>query len=137
MTMPDETVRPRRSDDPLGGVPEADGSDRLAGVMDGAQEAATRARAAAGEIAERVPGAVASAQGAVDETARTLNELPDQTLVLGAAFSLGVGVGMFLTGTNRLTVLLALAPAAAMAATLLSREGGHDLDRWDSAATPG
>jgi hypothetical protein len=137
MTMPDETGRVRRSgDDPLDSGLDADAGSRMAGVMDGAQEAATRARAAAGDLAERVPSAVASAQGAVDETARTLNELPDQTLMLGAAFSLGVGVGMFLTGTNRLTVVLALAPAAAMAATLLGRDSGRDLDSWDSAATP-
>jgi hypothetical protein len=138
MTMPDETTpRSRRTvDDTLAGTADGNGGNRMAGVMEGAQEAATRARAAAGDIAERVGGAGAPAQGAVDETARTLNELPDQTLMLGAAFSLGVGVGMFLTGTNRLTVLLALAPAAAMAATLLSRESGRNLDSWDSAATP-
>lgn len=116
---------------------DSDGGTRMAGVMEGAQEAALKARAAASEVADRMPAAVASAQGAVDETARTLNELPDQTLMLGAAFSLGVGVGMFLTGTNRLTVLLALAPAAAMAATLLSRESGRYPESWGTTATPG
>jgi phage-related tail protein len=116
---------------------DADGGSRMAGVMEGAQEAALKARAAAGEVADRMPAAVASAQEAVDETARTLNELPDQTLMLGAAFSLGVGVGMFLTGTNRLTVLLALVPAAAMAATLLSRESGRYPESWGTTATPG
>ena len=35
---------------------------------------------------------------------------------------LGLGVGLFTSGANRLLVLLALAPAAAMAATLVARE---------------
>jgi phage-related tail protein len=91
-------------------------------VVAGAQDAASRVKTAAADVAERVPAAASSAQAAVNETARTLDELPDQTLMLGAAFSLGLGVGMFLTGTNRLVVLLAMVPAAAMAATLLNRE---------------
>ena len=138
MTMSEETGRVGRPSQGSGPDDfESDGGNRMAGVMEGAQEAAVKARAAASEVAERMPAAMASAQEAVDETARTLNELPDQTLMLGAAFSLGVGVGMFLTGTNRLTVLLALAPAAAMAATLLSRESSRYPDSWETTATPG
>jgi phage-related tail protein len=136
MTMSDETIRATRPVPENREALEADGG-RMAGVMEGAQEAALKARAAASEVAERMPAAVSTAQEAVDETARALNELPDQTLMLGAAFSLGVGVGMFLTGTNRLTVLLALVPAAAMAATLLSREGGRYPEAWGTTATPG
>ncbi len=104
------------------------------GIVSTAQEAASRARAAATDVAGKVPDAVATAQVAVDDTARALNELPDQTLMLGAAFSLGVGVGLFLTGTNRLTVLLALVPAAAMAATLISRESGRYPQTWEAPA---
>jgi phage-related tail protein len=95
---------------------------RAAGLVSGAQDAAQKVRTAAGDVAERVPAAATSAQAAVTETAKTLDELPDQTLMLGAAFSLGMGVGMFVTGTNRLVVLLSMVPAAAMAATLLNRE---------------
>jgi hypothetical protein len=65
---------------------------------------------------------VATAQDVSRDTARTLDELPDQALIMGTSFSLGLGVGLFLTGYNRLLVILALAPAAAMAATLLNRE---------------
>ncbi|MGI8703818.1 MAG: hypothetical protein ACR2JZ_04845 [Candidatus Limnocylindrales bacterium] len=101
-----------------------DGSGRLSGVVAGAQDAAAKVKGTATDVADRVPAAVATAQVAVDDTARTLNELPNQTLMLGTAFSLGLGVGMFLTGTNRLTVLLAMVPAAAMAATLINRDSG-------------
>jgi phage-related tail protein len=100
---------------------------RGAAIVAGAQDAAARVRTVAEDVAERVPGAASTAQTAVNETARTLDELPDETLMLGAAFSLGVGVGMFLTGTNRLVVLLSMVPAAAMVATLLNRESEADL----------
>lgn len=96
-------------------------SESGGGMSAGAQEAARKAREAAGTAAEKLPSAVASAQSAMNETARTLEEMPDQTLMLGTTFSLGLGVGMFLTGTNRLLVLLAMIPAAAMAATLFGR----------------
>ncbi len=49
--------------------------------------------------------------------------MPNQGLVVGTSFSIGLGVGLFMSGANRLLVLLALAPAAAMAATLIAREG--------------
>jgi hypothetical protein len=104
--------------------PTTEGGGMVGAVAGGAQEAATRVRSAAETVAERLPAAMDTAQGAVNETARQLEELPNQALVVGTSFSLGLGVGMFLTGTNRLLVLLALVPAAAMAATLVGREGG-------------
>ena len=138
--MQDDTGRINRASEEtrLAGANPGQGEDgnRMAGVMEGAQTAASKARAAASDVADRVPGAVASAQEAADQTARTLNELPDQSLMLGAAFSVGVGVGMFLSGTNRLMVVLALVPAAAMAATLLSRESGGYPETWGTTATP-
>ena len=92
------------------------------GVMGSAQEAAGKVRMTAERAAERLPEAVAGAHVAARDTQRLLDEMPNQTLVVGTSFSLGLAVGLFLTGFNRLLVLLALAPAAAMAATLLARE---------------
>lgn len=92
------------------------------GVMAGAQDAAEKVKLGAERAAERLPDAVAGAQVAARDTQRALDEMPNQALIIGTSFSLGLGVGLFLTGSNRLLVLAALAPAAAMAATLLSRE---------------
>ena len=92
------------------------------GVMGSAQEAAGKVRMTAERAAERLPDAVAGAQVAARDTQRMLDEMPNQALVIGTSFSLGLAVGLFLTGFNRLLVLLALVPAAAMAATLLGRE---------------
>ena len=102
------------------------GSGALVGVMNSAQGAAQAAtgavRTMAETAAERLPTAVSTAQEVASGTATTLDELPDQALVIGTSFSLGLGIGLFLTGAHRLFVVLALAPAAAMAATLLNRE---------------
>jgi hypothetical protein len=105
-----------------------DGGGPLAGVVSNAQDAAATAagavRTAADAAAERLPAAMATAQVVSRDTARTLEQMPDQALMVGTSFSLGLGVGLFFSGANRLLVFLALAPAAAMAATLMGRESG-------------
>ena len=102
------------------GVEDAAESAR-AGAMQVMGDAQEKLRAGAGQVAERLPEAVATAQVAARDTQQALNQMPDQTLVAGAAFSLGLAVGLFFSGVNRLLVLLAVAPAAAMAATLFNR----------------
>ena len=92
------------------------------GVLAGAQDAAELVRNTAGRAAERWPEAVAGAQVAAHETQRALEKMPNQGLIVGTSFSLGLGVGLFMTGANRLLVLVAMAPAVAMAATLLARD---------------
>jgi hypothetical protein len=105
-----------------GASQSAETREAAIGVMGSAQDAADKVRHTAERAAERLPDAVATAQVAARDTQRRLEEMPNQALVIGTSFSLGLGVGLFLTGFNRLLVLVALAPAAAMAATLLSRE---------------
>ena len=92
------------------------------GVLAGAQDAAEIVRATAERAAERLPEAVAGAQVAARDTQRALERMPNQGLVIGTSFSLGLGVGLFMSGAHRLLVVLAMAPAAAMAATLLARD---------------
>jgi len=102
-----------------------EGTNPLVGVMSQAQDAAQATvgvvRNVAGTAAERLPAAMTTAQDVAGQTSRTLDELPDQALVVGTSFSLGLGIGLFMSGMNRLFVLLALAPAAAMAVTLVNR----------------
>lgn len=92
------------------------------GVLAGAQDAAEIVKTTAERAAEKWPEAVAGAQTYARDTQRALERMPNQGLVIGSSFSLGLGVGLFMTGANRLLVVLALAPAAAMAATLLARD---------------
>ncbi len=114
-----------RSQSSKSGTTTADrnGSKRGAtGVLAGAQDAAEIVRTTAERAAERWPEAVSGAQTYARDTQRALERMPNQGLVIGSSFSLGLGVGLFMAGANRLLVVLALAPAAAMAATLLARD---------------
>jgi pantoate kinase len=104
-----------------GATAERNGSKR-GGAIPGAQEAADLIKSTAERAAERWPDAVAGAQIAARDTQQALERMPNQGLVIGTSFSIGLGVGLFMSGSNRLLVLLALAPAAAMAATLVARE---------------
>jgi len=91
-------------------------------VVSGAQDVADMAKTTYDRAAERLPDAVAKAQTAAGDAQRALERAPNQGLIVGTSFSLGLGAGLFMSGANRLLVLLALAPAAAMAATLVARE---------------
>ena len=109
---------------------ERNGSKRgSTGVLAGAHDAADIVKTTAERAAERWPEAVAGAQTYARDTQRVLEHMPNQGLVIGSSFSLGLGVGLFMTGANRLLVVLALAPAAAMAATLLARDEEAAADR--------
>jgi hypothetical protein len=98
-------------------------------MMAGAQE---RIRSGVEKAAEAMPDAMASAQVAARDTQRALDQMSDQGLLAGASFSLGLGVGLLVSGANRLLVFLVLAPAAAMLATLMGRETPAS----EEAATP-
>src|SRR4051794_41987058 len=83
-------------------------------VMSATQDAADMARTTAQRAAERLPDAVAGAQSAVNQTQARLNDMDNDALLIGTSFSLGLGVGLFLSGANRFLILGALAPAGAM-----------------------
>lgn len=93
-----------------------------AAVMSAGQDAADIARTTAQKAAERLPDAMAGAQTAVNQTQAKLNEMDNDALLVGTSFSLGLGVGLFLSGANRFLIVAALAPAAAMLLTFLGRD---------------
>ncbi len=120
--------------------PKDESSNPLVGVMSQAQDAAQATvgavRNVAGTAADRLPAAMTTAQDVAGQTSRTLDELPDQALVIGTSFSLGLGIGLFMSGMNRLFVLIALAPAAAMAVTLVNRESSAPTTGGRPAKSP-
>lgn len=105
----------------------ADTEDVSAGIRRSAHDAAGMVKSTYERAAEKVPDAVSGAQGAARDTQKALEGMPNQGLLIGTSFSLGLGVGLFLTGANRLIVLLTLAPAMAMIATLLRRDDQADV----------
>jgi hypothetical protein len=101
--------------------------DSAVGVMSDAQE---RLRSGANQVAERLPDALNNAQVAAKDAQVALDGMSDDALIAGTGFSIGLAVGLFFGGVNRLLILLAIMPGAAMAATLAGRRqagtGGGD-----------
>src|SRR5664279_899359 len=97
-------------------------ADFASKAQDGAAAALAGARATADEVGTRLPGiASAGAEGAA-ESVRMLQELTDPRLELLAAFSLGVGAGLWLAGAPRLVTLVALSPALLAGVAIASRK---------------
>ena len=91
-------------------------------AQDGAAAALAGARATADEVGTRLPSiASAGAEGAA-ESVRMLQELTDPRLELLAAFSLGIGAGLWLAGAPRLVTLVALSPALLAGVAIASRK---------------
>jgi hypothetical protein len=82
-----------------------------------------KARTGAERVAERLPDAAARARLGVEETTITLQALPDPTLRLLAAASLGLATGLCLAGASRLLVLAASAPALLAGGAMATRPG--------------
>jgi hypothetical protein len=95
---------------------------RANAVISGAQQAADVARQTAERAAAQLPDAVARTQVAARDTQVALEGMDGQTLMSGTTFSLGLGIGLFLSGAHRVLVVAAFLPAIAMALTLLGRQ---------------
>jgi hypothetical protein len=93
-------------------------------VMNASQDAAEMARNTAQKAADKLPDAVGTVQEAATETQRRLDEMPNDALVIGTSFSLGMAAALFLTGANRFLVAIAALPAIAMALTVVNRNHG-------------
>jgi len=108
-----------RENHPNGDSSEAEDQQSPFAMMAGAQE---RIRTSVGKAADAMPDAMASAQSAARDTQRRLDSMSDDNLLAGASFSLGLAIGLFVSGSSRLLVALTLVPAAAMLSTLMTRE---------------
>ena len=88
-----------------------------------AGDVAQNVRGAAETVAARLPEAAATTRAVVDEAARRIESGSDEMLSAGATLSIGFALGLFVGGANRILVVLALIPAAAMSLTLVDRSG--------------
>ena len=104
------------------GAENGDAQTQMNAVMNGAQQAAEVARQTAERAAARLPDAVARTQVAARDTQVALEGMDGQTLLAGTTFSLGLGIGLFVSGAHRLLVTAAFLPAFAMLLTLLGRD---------------
>ncbi len=86
-----------------------------------AREVAGNVGGVVSEAVARLPEAAHTTRGAVEEANRAMRAGSDEMLTAGTTLSIGLALGLLLGGANRLLVILALIPAAAMGFTLLDR----------------
>lgn len=112
----DDIEKKAGSGSPTGTASNGDGGPKQA-----AREVAGTVASAASEAVARLPDAAQTTRGAVEEANRAIQGGSDEMLVAGTTLSVGLALGLLLGGANRLLVILALIPAAAMGFTLLDR----------------
>lgn len=108
-----------------GGKNGASNGESAGSARETVGEVAANVRGAAETVAARLPEAAAQTRAVVDEAARRMETGSDEMLTAGTTLSLGLAIGMLVSGAPRLLVALALIPAAAMGLTLLDRNGGR------------
>ncbi len=90
-------------------------------AIDHLPDALETARGGADQVAERIPGAVHRVRLGADETTTALQTMPDPTLRLFAAASIGMATGLYLAGAPRLIVLAAITPAVLAGGAMATR----------------
>jgi len=93
------------------------GNERVTGAID-------VMRATADQVGDRLPRVVDTVRDGATEGARAIQELPDRDQRLVAAFSLGLGLGLSISGAPRLLVIATLAPALFIGTTMTTRRAG-------------
>ena len=86
------------------------------------RDAADTVRGVANEAVARFPEAAATTREAITDARRAIDSGSDETLSAGTLVAFGFALGLLVGGANRLLVMLALVPAAAMGLTLLDRQ---------------
>lgn len=83
----------------------------LKGAVDHVPDVIEGARSSAERVAGRLPAAAEGTRLGVEQLTTSLQTLPDRTLRLLAATSIGLATGLHLAGAPRLVRLAAIAPA--------------------------
>jgi 2-methylisocitrate lyase-like PEP mutase family enzyme len=81
------------------------------------------ARTGAEQVAEHMPEAIERARAGAQGTNTTLQTMPDQTLKLLAAGSVGLAIGLHFAGAPRLLTLAAILPALFVGGAIVTRPG--------------
>ncbi len=100
---------------PVDGTDERSTGDRVA-------DAVGALRATADQVGDRIPAVAETVRDGALESARTIQAMPASSQRMLAAFSLGLGLGMFISGAPRLIVAATLAPAILVAGMIVGRD---------------
>jgi hypothetical protein len=115
------TTTPRSASD-TGDDKSTQAKEAVRDAADTVRDAADTVRSVANDAVARLPEAAATTRDALADARKTIDSGSDETLSAGTLVAFGFAMGLLVGGANRLLVLLALAPAAAMGLTLLDRQ---------------
>jgi hypothetical protein len=93
------------------------------GAVDHVPDVLESARTGAERVAGHLPDAADRARLGVEATTTSLQSLPDPTLRLVAAASIGLATGLHLAGAPRLITIAAMAPALLAGGAMATRPG--------------
>ena len=112
----------RSSADSADDKPVEQAKEAVREAADTVREAADTVRSVANDAVAKFPEAAATTREALADARRTIDSGSDETLSAGTLVAFGFAMGLLVGGANRLLVVLALIPAAAMGLTLLDRQ---------------
>jgi hypothetical protein len=95
--------------------------DAVGGAMDRVPDALVTARSGAEQVAERVPVLVERTRIGTQQATTSLQAMPDTTLRVLAAASIGLAAGLTLARAPRLVALAALVPALLAGSAVATR----------------
>jgi ABC-type transporter Mla subunit MlaD len=98
-----------------------DAAGTVGAAMDRVPEMIENVRSSAGRAAASLPDAADRARTGVEETTARLQTMPDDTLRILAAGSIGLAAGFLLAGAPRLVTVVAIAPAFFVAGAIATR----------------
>jgi len=118
-----ETAEITAGRDFMGGTKAAAGQvrDGVSGAMSHVPEVLDSAKSGIDQVAERMPAAVETTREAAIRTNTRLQAMPDQTLRMIAAASVGVSTGMTLARAPRIFAFVALVPALFVGGAIATR----------------
>ena len=98
-------------------------AETVQSALDHVPEIVSSARSGAEQVAEHMPEAIERARAGAQGTTITLQTMPDQTLKLLAAGSVGLAIGLHFAGAPRLLTLAAILPALFVGGAIVTRPG--------------
>jgi hypothetical protein len=101
---------------------ENDGPGWLRDAVETVKSGVDTVKSGAGQVVERLPDLAEEARSGAAGTAETFEAMPQATLQIVTAASLGFGAALFLAGAPRLITLLSLVPAIFAAGTIVGRQ---------------
>jgi hypothetical protein len=99
----------------------ANGS-RMDELAASARDVASQVEDQSARLIDRMPAAIEAARTSAVDAARGVEAMPERTRLVLATLSLGFAAGLYLAGAPRLVTLLAVTPAAVVAAGWMARE---------------